>query len=176
MAATLIFGGARSGKSSFAEQLLQTASSVTYIATATAMDDEMSQGITLHQQQRPAHWTVLEVPLLLSESLNTLSGQGQTVLVDCLTLWLNNQLYVAPHQDFSLLRQQLAEAVRQFDGRLLLVSNELGCGVVPLGPENRLFVDQQGWLNQQLAGCCEQVILMTAGLPWYLKGAPDASD
>ncbi len=173
---TLILGGARSGKSSLAERLAKTSEQVTYIATATAFDPEMAKRISLHQQQRPKDWHLLECPLLLAEALNQLSGSGQTVLVDCLTLWLNNQLYHFPEQDFALIRQQLADAVCQFQGQLILVSNEVGMGLVPLGELNRVFVDQQGWLNQQLAALCEAVIFVAAGLPLFLKRGADATD
>ncbi len=176
MKKTLIVGGARSGKSSLAEQLAKNSDQVIYVATATAFDAEMTQRIRLHQQQRPKHWQLLECPLLLSDSLKQLSGSGQTVLVDCLTLWLNNQLYQHPEQDGSLLRQELADAVRHFDGPLILVSNEVGMGLVPMGELNRIFVDQQGWLNQQLATVCDDVIFVAAGLPLYLKRGPDAAD
>lgn len=176
MTKTLILGGARSGKSSLAETLAKTSEQVTYIATATAFDIEMSQRIQLHQQQRPKDWRLLECPLLLAEALQQLSGSGQTVLVDCLTLWLNNQLYHQPEQDFALLRQQLADAVSQFEGHLILVSNEVGMGLVPMGELNRVFVDQQGWLNQRLATVCDEVIFVAAGLPLYLKRGSDAAD
>lgn len=172
----LILGGARSGKSGLAETLASTAESVTYIATATAFDAEMTERIKQHQQQRPQDWSVLECPLLLAEALQQLSGSGQTVLVDCLTLWLNNQLYHYPEQDFALIRHQLADAVHQFQGELILVSNEVGMGLVPIGELNRIFVDQQGWLNQQLAKVCDEVIFVAAGLPLYLKGSADAAD
>ena len=132
MKKTLILGGARSGKSSLAQSLAKTSEQVTYIATATAFDVEMSQRIKLHQQQRPKDWHLLECPLLLCEALTHLSGSGQTVLVDCLTLWLNNQLYHDPEQDFALARQQLADTICQFEGKLILVSNEVGMGLVPL--------------------------------------------
>ncbi len=176
MKKTLILGGARSGKSSLAESLAKTSDSVTYVATATAFDVEMSQRITLHQQQRPKNWRLIECPLLLCEALMQLSGSGQTVLVDCLTLWLNNQLYHKPEQDFALARQQLADAISQFEGQLILVSNEVGMGLVPMGELNRVFVDQQGWLNQQLARVCDEVIFVAAGLPLYLKRGIDATD
>ncbi|KKL00714.1 bifunctional adenosylcobinamide kinase/adenosylcobinamide-phosphate guanylyltransferase [Rheinheimera mesophila] len=176
MKKTLILGGARSGKSSLAEQLATPSEQICYIATATAFDVEMSQRIKLHQQQRPKHWQLVECPLILSETLTQLSASGQTVLVDCLTLWLNNQLYHSPDQDFALLRQQLADAVAQFEGQLILVSNEVGMGLVPLGELNRIFVDQQGWLNQQLARVCDEVIFVAAGLPLYLKRGTDAAD
>ncbi|EGM78449.1 adenosyl cobinamide kinase/adenosyl cobinamide phosphate guanylyltransferase [Rheinheimera sp. A13L] len=173
---TLILGGARSGKSSLAETLAKSSESVTYMATATAFDAEMTARIKLHQQQRPKDWVLLECPLLLTEALQQLSGSGQTVLVDCLTLWLNNQLYHQPEQDFTLVRQLLADAVSQFNGQLILVSNEVGMGLVPIGELNRVFVDQQGWLNQHLAKVCDQVIFVAAGLPLYLKGGSDAAD
>lgn len=176
MKKTLVLGGARSGKSSLAEHLAKTSEQVTYIATATAFDPEMAKRIRLHQQQRPKDWHLLECPLLLSETLNQLSASGQTVLVDCLTLWLNNQLYHFPEQDFIVAHQQLADAVAQFEGQLILVSNEVGMGLVPLGELNRVFVDQQGWLNQQLAGVCDEVIFVAAGLPLYLKRGTDAAD
>jgi len=176
MKKTLILGGARSGKSSLAETLAKSSEQVTYIATATAFDAEMTKRITLHQQQRPNNWLLIECPLLLCEALTQLSGSGQTVLVDCLTLWLNNQLYHQPEQDFALARQQVADAVSQFQGKLILVSNEVGMGLVPMGELNRVFVDQQGWLNQQLARVCDEVIFVAAGLPLYLKRGIDAAD
>ena len=175
MTKTLILGGARSGKSSLAERLASS-EQVTYIATATAFDTEMTERIKLHQQQRSKNWHLIECPLLLCEALNQLSGSGQTVLVDCLTLWLNNQLYHQPEQDFALARRLLAEAVRQFNGQLILVSNEVGMGLVPMGELNRVFVDQQGWLNQAVAQVCDQVIFVAAGLPLYLKRGTDAAD
>lgn len=176
MKKTLILGGARSGKSSLAEIIAKTSEQVTYIATATAFDTEMTKRITLHQQQRPKDWRLIECPLLLCEALKQLSGSGQTVLVDCLTLWLNNQLYHNPEQDFTLARQGLADAVSQFEGKLILVSNEVGMGLVPMGELNRMFVDQQGWLNQHLARVCGEVIFVAAGLPLYLKRGTDAAD
>lgn len=176
MTKTLILGGARSGKSSLAERLAKSSESVTYIATATAFDPEMAERIKLHQQQRPKSWLLIECPLLLNETLQQLSGKGQTVLIDCLTLWLNNQLYHYPEQDFALTRQLLADAVCQFEGKLILVSNEVGMGLVPIGELNRIFVDQQGWLNQQLATVCDDVVFVAAGLPLYLKRGIDAAD
>jgi adenosylcobinamide kinase / adenosylcobinamide-phosphate guanylyltransferase len=173
---TLILGGARSGKSSWAENLATSSENVTYVATATAFDTEMTTRIQQHQQHRPKHWHLLECPLLLDETLNQLSGSGQTVLVDCLTLWLNNQLYHYPEQDLFLLRRQFTDAVCQFEGQLILVSNEVGMGLVPMGELNRVFVDQQGWLNQQLATVCDDVIFVAAGLPLYLKRGTDAAD
>ncbi|KFZ37475.1 adenosylcobinamide kinase [Shewanella mangrovi] len=168
----LILGGARSGKSRYAEQLVQQSghSSAIYIATATAEDNEMTQRIQQHQQQRSSsvtEWQLLETPLALSETLSSLSGHHHMVLVDCLTLWLTNQLLA--EADMAQCRQRLCQAVQQFDGELLLVSNEVGSGIVPLGELSRRFVDEAGWLNQQLAAIADRVTLVVAGLPLSLK-------
>lgn len=175
----LVLGGARSGKSRFAEQqvaaLLQQRSansaSAIYIATATAEDDEMRQRIGHHRQQRDSStidWQLIESPLALAETLTVLSGRNHVVLVDCLTLWLTNQLLA--DADMAQCRQSLCQAVQQFEGELLLVSNEVGSGIVPLGELSRRFVDEAGWLNQQLASIATKVTLIVAGLPLNLKG------
>lgn len=181
----LVLGGARSGKSRFAEQQVADllppsvgprttttfAHSPVYIATATAKDDEMAQRIHHHQQlraQAALPWQLLEAPLALSDALNTLSGQQRPVLVDCLTLWLTNQL-LADDTSLSAARTQLCDSVSQFDGELILVSNEVGSGIVPLGELSRRFVDEAGWLNQQLAQLADRVTLVVAGLPLALK-------
>ena len=169
----LVLGGARSGKSRFAEQQVQqlAASAPIYIATATAGDDEMAQRIKHHQQQRAQadyHWQLREAPLALSEALTDLSAAKQPVLVDCLTLWLTNQL-LADDTGVAKACQQLCQTVNQFDGELILVSNEVGSGIVPLGELSRRFVDEAGRLNQQLAQIADKVTLVVAGLPLVLK-------
>ncbi|QSX34406.1 bifunctional adenosylcobinamide kinase/adenosylcobinamide-phosphate guanylyltransferase [Shewanella avicenniae] len=168
----LVIGGARSGKSRFAEQLIMQSgcASPVYIATATAGDNEMAQRIRHHQQQRAnsdAAWQLLECPLALAETLTSLSGRQQPVLVDCLTLWLTNQLLA--DVDMQQCRSALCQAVAHFDGELVLVTNEVGAGIVPLGELSRRFVDEAGWLNQQLASIADQVTLVVAGLPLTLK-------
>ncbi|MDN4503079.1 bifunctional adenosylcobinamide kinase/adenosylcobinamide-phosphate guanylyltransferase [Alteromonadaceae bacterium BrNp21-10] len=170
----LILGGARSGKSSFAEQQALVLSNltqqkVTYVATATNTDNEMAQRIARHQAERPAHWLTAEVPMQLSEWIaQQASG---VVIIDCLTLWLNNQLYNAPQQDFSLLSRQLCQVLRNSKADIFLVSNEVGMGVIPLGEVSRQFVDQAGWLNQAVAKVADNVTLIAAGLPLPLKTA-----
>lgn len=169
----LILGGARSGKSRWAERLAQESGlKVVYIATATAGDGEMAQRIVHHRQQRPAHWTVQEVPLHLADSLQTTCTPDTLVLVDCLTLWLTNALF---HPDYTLWPRQrsaLLQALPALPGQILLVSNEIGQGVVPLGETNRRFVDELGWLHQDIAAQAQRVWFVVAGLPQLLKDSP----
>jgi len=170
----LILGGARSGKSRRAEQVagqlsLQKKLPVTYVATATALDLEMQQRIEHHQQQRPADWELAECPLALVELIQS-SSEQQILLVDCLTLWLNNQLFHYPQQEFSLLFQQLAQSCQQTRAEVILVANEVGLGVVPMGQVSRQFVDEAGRLNQKIADVAHRVEFVVAGLPQLLKG------
>ncbi len=169
----LILGGARSGKSSFAlSQVTQLSQAnqknVVFIATATASDGEMSERIIRHQAERPKHWTLIEEPLHLDQTINRC--ESSIVLIDCLTLWLNNQLFADPEQDFSVLFSQLQSALARSNCDLFLVSNEVGLGVIPMGEISRQFVDQAGWLNQALAKQADKVTFVAAGLPMQLKG------
>lgn len=174
----LILGGARSGKSRLALQwATQRATERNlhkqFVATAEWMDGEMNDRIRRHQQERGSDWQLAEVPLELSSYLQQGSQQPVVVLVDCLTLWLNNQLYHHPEQDFDDLRQTLERSIEGYQGErgpdLVLVANEVGLGVVPLGETSRTFVDQAGWLNQALAQCADRVSFVAAGLPMTLK-------
>lgn len=168
----LILGGARSGKSSFAQQQVaslqkETGFPVVYVATAIPVDDEMQQRISRHQQDRPKDWQLAEVPLNLCEFLQQKSSA--ILLVDCLTLWLNNQSYHYPEQDFDALFQELAESLRASKTDVFLVANEVGLGVIPMGEISRKFVDQAGWLNQKIAAIADKVTFVSAGLPLPLK-------
>ena len=169
-----VIGGARSGKSGFAQQLTAQAESVSqqpvhYIATATPFDDEMRERITHHQNDRPAHWKTHEAPLLLAEQLRALPDTD-IVLIDCLTLWLNNHLYHHPEQDFPALFSALALSMQQRSGTTVVVANEVGLGLIPIGEVNRRFVDLAGRLNQLVAKRADNVTFMAAGLPMILKG------
>lgn len=170
-----ILGGARSGKSAFAQQLAtrlhhSTHSDVTYVATATALDKEMADRIQRHQEDRPTHWQLAEVPLALTQYLARVSQTSKPILlVDCLTLWLNNQLYQAPDQDFGALFDELITALQQSSADIILVANEVGLGVIPMGEISRAFVDQAGWLNQRIAHIADEVTFVAAGLPMPLK-------
>ncbi len=165
-----VLGGARSGKSRYAETLAKkSGKNVIYIATACAGDDEMRQRIVLHQQQRPAHWTLVEEPLELADVLREYDNAKNFLLVDCLTLWLSNCLVQDDNQQFTHQKNELLEAVSDIGAELLLVSNEVGQGIVPLGELSRRFVDESGWLHQRLAEVCDQVVFVTAGLAQVLK-------
>lgn len=171
----LILGGARSGKSRLAEQLaLRSGKTVTYIATADGArnDDEMSERIAHHRRQRPPQWRTLEVPRDLSAQLAEEDAADACLLVDCLTLWLSNCLFEHGAAYWSQQRDALLALLPQLRADVILIGNELGSGVVPMGRETRAFVDENGFLHQRLAPICERVILTAAGLPMVLKGDP----
>lgn len=167
---SLVLGGVKSGKSRFAEQRAADCSdAVCYVATAQALDDEMRERIARHQQQRPVHWRVCEEPLDIASVLTEVSDE--LVLVDCLTLWMSNLLSSAPSRaDVDHACEQLVRAVSQREGELILVSNETNMGVIPVNAMARQYCDAMGSLHQQLARHCDEVILVLAGLPLYLKG------
>jgi len=165
----LILGGARSGKSALAQQRAsESGLKVIYIATAQVLDQEMAERIALHRQARPAGWRLVEEPLALAQALQAHAAADRCLLVDCLTLWLNNLL--AQSEDRLLLEKQaLLETLPALPGSIILVSNEVGQGIVPVNPLARRFRDEAGWLHQALAQCCERVTLTVAGLPLSLK-------
>lgn len=177
----LVLGGARSGKSRFAEacaaQVHARAGRVVYLATAWAGDDEMRERISRHRADRPAGWSTVEVPVApraLAEALRQHAGAGTCVLVDCLTLWLTQLCFPPPGlppQDPKVAADALIDCLGELDGEVVLVSNEMGWGVTPLGRETREFVDEMGRLHQRLAACADRVTLVVAGLPLSLKPA-----
>ena len=185
----LILGGQRSGKSRRAEMLAQgwlaqaPAHRAVLIATGQPWDDEMRQRIARHQQDRAERvpgMSTVEEPLKLAQAI-TAHGNAQTlVVVDCLTLWLTNWLMPVEVSEENKAAAQypqapvamLLEAIESCPGPLVLVGNEIGLGVIPLGREVRAFVDALGRLNQEVAQACERVTLMAAGLPLTLKGQP----
>ena len=181
----LILGGARSGKSAWAEKVAAASGKrVIYVATAQALDDEMKQRIVHHQSRRPAQWGLVESPLNLAAALRQHAAPDVCLLVDCLTLWLSNLLFagIAAQQaeagnpiDCALLNgetQALVDCLPHLPGKIILVSNEVGWGIVPMALISRLFADEQGRLNQRVAAACDQVTLVSAGLPLYLKQPP----
>ena len=167
----LILGGARSGKSHYAETLAQQSGhEVIYIATAQAHDAEMQERITHHRATRPAHWLTVEEPLTLAATLQHHAASHRLLLVDCLTLWLTNLLCLEDEQRLQTETTALLQTLPRLPGHTLLVSNEVGLGVVPLGELTRRYVDSAGRLHQQLAVQLETVVFMVAGLPQVLKG------
>ncbi|KAB7772290.1 bifunctional adenosylcobinamide kinase/adenosylcobinamide-phosphate guanylyltransferase [Xanthomonas maliensis] len=169
----LILGGARSGKSALAERLAADSGlEVVYLATAQALDAEMATRIAHHRDQRPAQWRCVEEPIALAAALQAIAAPERCVLVDCLTLWLSNLLGHADPTLFHRERVALLATLPSLPGQVLLVSNEVGHGIVPLGELTRQFVDEAGRLHQVLAQQCERVLFVVAGLPMVLKGAP----
>jgi len=167
---TLILGGARSGKSALAERLASAHADVVYIATAQALDGEMDARIAHHRARRPAQWACVEEPVELAAALRAHAAPGRCVLVDCLTLWLSNLLGGGDADLFERERRAFLSTLSGVDGSVLLVSNEVGLGVVPMGELSRRFVDEAGRLHQALGASCERVALVAAGLPLVLKG------
>ena len=174
----LILGGARSGKSSFAEQQAQSLAQkngfiLHYIATALSFDDEMSERIGHHQVRRGSEWSLHEAPYQLSQILSQFTPTD-VVLIDCLTLWLNNQIFQlgenANSETLTHFIDELVKSIVQSQAHIMLVSNEVGMGIVPLGEVSRLFVDHAGWMNQAIAKSVDSVTFVAAGLPLKLKG------
>ncbi|MGG7607770.1 bifunctional adenosylcobinamide kinase/adenosylcobinamide-phosphate guanylyltransferase [Massilia sp. BKSP1R2A-1] len=182
MSATLVLGGARSGKSAYAERLaLESGKEVVYLATSRAGDAEMAARIAHHRERRPAHWQTVEEELALAASLRAWSASNRIVLVDCLTLWLSNLLFcdgrewpevgaVTLPERFHAERAALLELLADAPGDIVFVSNEVGMGIVPWGAVSRCFADEAGRLNQDVAARAERVVFVAAGLPLVLKG------
>jgi adenosylcobinamide kinase/adenosylcobinamide-phosphate guanylyltransferase len=166
---SLILGGVKSGKTRYAEKLASSISdSVTVVATATVMDEEMAIRIARHQEDRPASWVTIEESLHLGSTLRSITD-AEVVVIDCLTLWLTNLLM---HSDANKLNEEIDDfekAIQTFEFPLILVSNETNMGIVPLGDLTRKYCDQVGLLHQRLANVCDRVQLIVAGLPLTLK-------
>lgn len=168
----LILGGARSGKSALAMQRAQSSNNdVLFIATATAGDAEMASRIERHKVDRPDHWTLIEEPIALADTLLQHAAPQRCLLVDCLTLWLSNLLDDENFDEAQLITQRdaLLDVLPRLPGHIIFVSNEVGFGISPMGQINRRFVDEAGRLHQQIASLCDQVTLTVAGLPLSLK-------
>ena len=162
---TLVLGGARSGKSRFAEKLAPLSGAKTYIATAEAFDGEMKERIAHHQVQRGSGWTTIEAPLDLVGAL--LGVESDFVLVDCVTLWLGNLMH--RERDVRSEVAGLCAALRDYPATVVLVSNEVGLSIVPENALARRFRDEQGFANQRLADAADAVYFIAAGLPLALK-------
>ncbi len=167
---TLVTGGARSGKSRYGESLITALPPPwVYVATAEAGDAEMAARIAEHRARRSADWTIIEAPHELAGVFSCIP-EGAPVLVDCLTLWLSNQLLA--DADLEKETDKLAGALARHTGCLVLVTNEVGSGVVPDNALARRFRDAQGRLNQCIAALADRVVLVVAGLPLVVKGHP----
>ncbi len=177
----LILGGARSGKTRFATQaavaLAAKGYECVYLATAQALDSEMHERIARHKldrEQDSIEWLTYETPFELVETLKAIARDNRVIVVDCLTLWLTNHLLIEPktqsEESWYKAKTMLLQALPSLPGEVYLVSNEVGCGIVPMGELSRRFVDEAGWLHQDIAKIADEVVLVTAGLPMRLKG------
>jgi adenosylcobinamide kinase/adenosylcobinamide-phosphate guanylyltransferase len=165
---TLVLGGARSGKSRFAERLIEGAASCgTYCATAEARDAEMAERIAAHRARRGPFWRTVESPLALAPTIAAEATPERPILVDCLTLWLSNLLIAGRHPNTDT--EKLCRALRAPAGPVVLVANEVGMGLVPETPLGRCFRDAAGRLNQEVAALADRVVFVAAGLPLVLK-------
>ena len=178
----LIIGGARSGKSTLAEKrAIESGLRVIYVATGQALDGEMSQRIARHRARRPAEWGLVESPLDLASALRQNAAPGVCLLVDCLTLWLSNLLFAGESANqaeadlpiecpmLATEVQALVDTLPELPGQVVIVSNEVGWGIVPMAAVSRLFADEQGRLNQRVASVCDKVTMVVAGHPLALK-------
>ena len=167
----LVLGGARSGKSAYAQAIAEASGlALLFVATAQAFDDEMAARIARHAAARDVRWALIEEPLALARVIGAESVPDRLVLVDCATLWLSNQMAAAG--DVHAECTQLAAAVAGSGGPLIVVSNEVGQGIVPGTGLGRAFRDAQGRLNAELAAAVTGVVAVQAGLPRLLKPAP----
>ena len=171
---TLVLGGARSGKSQYAEQLghewlgANPKSERLYIATCQAFDDEMSNRIDKHKEQRGDNWTTIEEPFQLADCLARERDNSRFILVDCLTLWLTNHLLAENNIDQEI--SNLCDALAKAEGDIVLVANEVGLGIVPENKLARQFRDHAGICNQRVAKVADRVVFIAAGLPLAMKG------
>jgi adenosylcobinamide kinase/adenosylcobinamide-phosphate guanylyltransferase len=167
----LVIGGCRSGKSRHALNLAeQIPGQKIFIATCIPKDKEMEQRVLHHQRHRSATWKTFEVPIFLPEAVQTHGLKGNVLIVDCLTLWINN--LIMDNEDFAKNHSHITELIRSLDKAqcpVILVSNEVGCGIVPENSLARLFRDITGFANQKVAGCADRVIWMVAGIPVKIK-------
>jgi len=165
---TLILGGARSGKSHFAEQMaFETGKNKIYLATSQAFDGEMIDRINKHKTDRGNGWVTVEEPIDIKRVLKTSADTDNVVLLDCLTLWISNLMMV--ERDISDAFKELCDVLPELEGELILVSNEVGQGIVPDNAMARAFRDYAGRLHQDIAALADEVYFVTAGLPQKLK-------
>jgi adenosylcobinamide kinase/adenosylcobinamide-phosphate guanylyltransferase len=166
----LVLGGVRSGKSAFAqEQIAVCGKPVCYVATSQVWDKDMADRVRLHKDNRPSEWQLIEEPLALASVLNSLNSPDQAVIVECFTLWMTNLLCLEDETRLEDEKQALLKAVEVFEGDLILVSSEVGLGIMPMNALARRFGDEAGAMNQALAKLTDRVTFVAAGLPLPLK-------
>ncbi|MCG6881273.1 MAG: bifunctional adenosylcobinamide kinase/adenosylcobinamide-phosphate guanylyltransferase [Deltaproteobacteria bacterium] len=166
----LVLGGARSGKSSWAlEYIEKSYHSYIFLATAEVMDEEMADRVDLHRKARGPKWQLREEPLEIADVVKSNAGSAEAMLIDCMTIWLSNVLLKKGAEKVPVYQNALLEALVQSNQSVVIVSNEVGSGIVPEHPLGRQYRDMAGSLNQKLAAVADQVLLIVAGLPIFLK-------
>ena len=177
---TLVLGGVRSGKSSYALSIAEAnGDGVVYVVSATASDAEMDRRIEKHREERPAGWTVIEAGNDAAGALRKADGKGSLIIIDCLTMLIGSYLgegvmageTIDEHDEQAAFRraQDIVESIIKITSPVIIVSNEVGSGVVPAYPTGRLFRDVVGWANKELASQADEVVFMVAGLPMKVK-------
>jgi len=167
-----VLGGVRSGKSRYAQEFADRGKRVAFLATGQACDDEMRDRIARHRAERPSAWTTIEAPIALEDALAQCGdGQFDTIVIDCLTIWTANLMeHEASDADRVLAHaDRLAQLLRGVPAAVVLVSNEVGGGIVPENEVARLYRDLLGGVNQRIAAAADEVILMVAGCPLVIK-------
>ena len=182
MTRTFLLGAARSGKSAHAEKIAEgSGKEVVYLATAQAHDREMEVRIAHHRRQRNPSWQTVETPIYLGDAISQWNGPDRVLIVDCLTVWISNLLFVEqrdypevgvidPPACFAEQREAFVRSLGQVQGDIVIVSNEVGMGIIPQGAVSRWFVDEAGRMNQAVAAKCERVLWVAAGLAMSMKG------
>jgi adenosylcobinamide kinase/adenosylcobinamide-phosphate guanylyltransferase len=166
----LVLGGVRSGKSRYAAELArEQACPTTLIVTGSALDEEMAARIEQHRASRPAAWTVVEEPTHLAAALAAAAGPNRVIIVDCLTLWLTNLLGSDDPEALRRESRDMVETLPTLPGHCVLVANEVNLGIIPVNALARRFTDEAGTMHQGVAGICDRVVFMVAGLPITLK-------
>ena len=166
----LVTGGARSGKSRYAEERArEIGAQLLYVATAEAGDEEMARRIAAHRARRGAGWTTIEAPIGVANALGEIDGRFDAAVVDCVTLWLSNLISRGDEIHVERAIDEFIGAARDFAAPVFIVTNELGSGIVPDNALARSFRDLAGWTNQRLAEAADDVVLMVAGLPLFVK-------
>lgn len=167
----LVIGGCRSGKSRFAVNYARGFKRKAFVATCEVLDEEMKKRVEKHQEDRGPDWKTIEVPLALPDAIARCGAEADVVLVDCLTLWISNMILKEKTEEYVMSRtDELLASIQKIDSTVILVSNEVGAGIVPENPLARMFRDVAGMVNQKVAACADKVVWMVAGIPAQVKG------
>ena len=167
----LVTGGQKSGKSRYALMLADAVGGEKFfVATAQPLDGDMARRIERHRMERGEQWKTIEEPVAIAPVLDKLRGSDGVLIIDCLTLWTSNMLEQADETAFLQKVEELSQSVAKFGGTVILVTNEVGLGIIPAGPVAREYCNRLGMVNQKMAEVCHSVVMLVAGLPIFIKG------